>query len=201
MSTKYRWSVAPVLMTPKMINAAAGSSSKPTKPQTLRARNPPSSTLNFSTLGRAPGRLSLAGRRITSRDLEIVEATSELIDAEIPDTPDASNVSLLRGFNATIPSSEHGKSRRRKTRNVDAPHMGLKQLGLSARGMLADVSEGASEDLPQRQRNKPRRGRDSLAATVRLGREELELQVHEISLDQDNIRIRRVSTSSVCSFP
>jgi hypothetical protein len=61
---------------------------------------------------KAPLRLTV-NRRITSRDLQIVEVTNELLEAEVPEPEGvASNDSLLRGFNATIPSAEKGKSRR-----------------------------------------------------------------------------------------
>jgi len=193
--------VAPVIMTPRMINATAASSSKP--------RSIDSSTLgpnslrrfDFASLGRAPLRLGVGSRRITSTDLQIVEATSELLSADVPEPEGvASDVSLLRGFKATIPSSEKGKERRRKVRNVDAPHMGLKKLGMSARGMLTedDVSEASHDEFgtPTRTikgKGGKRKGRESLSANVKLGREELSRQKDEIILDKENLHVRRVS--------
>jgi mitochondrial division protein 1 len=187
-------------MTPKMINAAASSSSKSTQgynaSQRQRAYRPTAKAIDFALLGRAPGRLTGAGRRLTSHDLEIVEATSELLEADIPEPEGvAADVSLLRGFNATIPSSQRGKTRRRKTRNVDTPHLGLKRLGMNARGLLNDSnydSAGPEDSSAQVPKGRPRRGRESLAATVRLGREELERQAQEILLDKENLRVRRV---------
>ncbi|KAF9506983.1 hypothetical protein BS47DRAFT_1489112 [Hydnum rufescens UP504] len=198
-STKVLSDLAPVLMTPKIINAAASSSSKSTQgynvSQRQRAYRPTAKAIDFALLGRAPGRLTGAGRRLTSHDLEIVEATSELLEADIPEPEGvAADVSLLRGFNATIPSSQRGKTRRRKTRNVDTPHLGLKRLGMNARGLLNDSnydSAGPEDSFAQGPKGRPRRGRESLAATVRLGREELERQAQEILLDKENLRVRR----------
>lgn len=185
-------------MTPKMVNAAA-SSSTGSRPQPATVRDQPHlypkslKALDFSTLGRAPGRLGLAGRRLTSRDLQIVEATPELLDAEIPEAQGvASDVSLLRGFNATIPSSEKGKTRRRKTRNVETPHLGLKKLGQNARGLLSDDADEVPAPIGRGRKGKGRKGRESLGASVKLGREELEHQTREIMLDKENITIRRV---------
>ncbi|KAG8864308.1 Mitochondrial fission protein [Tulasnella sp. 330] len=192
--------LAPVIMTPRMVNAtAAAAASSRTHPSNSIIAPTNLRRLDFATLGRAPMRLSLGSRRITSRDLQVVEATDELLHAEIPEPdPDAvaSNVSLLRGFNATIPSSEKGKTRRRKTRNVDAPHMGLKKLGMNARGMLGDEDEqGETNDeiRPGDRRDKKgkRKPRPSLAADVKLGKEELGRQKDEILLDKENIHVRR----------
>jgi division protein 1 len=145
-------------------------------------------------------------RRITSRDLQIVEATEELLQSEVPE-PDgvASNVSLLRGFNATIPSAEAGRSRRRQMRSVDAPRIGLKKLGMSARGLMAedDDHEGHSvvseDDVVIVSPHDPvpksgkRRGRESLSANKILGKDELTRQRKEIIRDKENIHVRRVS--------
>src|ERR1700750_1875151 len=115
-------------MTPRMMNPASTMSSRPRA--SIGSSNLSRPRVDFATLGRAPLRLGIGSRRITSRDLQIVEATDELLDAELPE-PDgvASNVSLLRGFNATIPSAEQARTRRRQMRNVDTPRIGLKQLG------------------------------------------------------------------------
>jgi len=159
--------------------------------------------MNFATLGRAPLRLGLGSRRVTSRDLAIVEATDELLLSDLPEpTGESSNVSFLRGFNATIPSAESGKTRRRQMRSVETPRLGLKKLGMSARGLLTaedDDHEGQSEDdmvvvgrQDPGQRKGKRKGRESLAATKILGREELSRQRKEIMKDKENIHVRRV---------
>ncbi len=171
--------------------------------------------MDFATLGRAPLRLGMGSRRITSRDLEIVEATDELLLSEVPEPEGvASNVSLLRGFNATIPSAEQSRTRRKQMRNVDAPHLGLKKMGMHARGMLADDDDGqslTSEDdvvmVPRADTNrktKRRRGRESLSASKILGKEELSRQKKEILRDKENINVRRVclgfSFLSFCTY-
>ncbi|KAJ6501552.1 WD40-repeat-containing domain protein [Mycena vitilis] len=196
-STKILADLAPVIMTPRMISSTASASLR--RPPPLGPGPQPRSKLDFRTLGRAPLRMSLA-RRITSGDLQIVEATEELLHTDIPE-PDgvASDVSLLRGFNATIPSSEQGRTRRRQMRNVDTPRIGLKKLGMNARGLLTeeedhDVQSVTSEDdvvvVPREGKGK-RRGRESLSAAKTLGKDELTRQSKEIMRDKENIHVRR----------
>jgi division protein 1 len=164
-------------------------------------------------------RLTIGSRRITSGDLQIVEATEELLAAEVPEepTPDPNNVSFMRGFNATIPSAEKSRTRRRQMRNVDAPRIGLKKLGMSARGMLMDeegdgvvdmdgdydhdgqsvaseedvVVVGRTDDRGRKGKGK-RRGRESLSAAKTLGKEELKRQAKEILRDKENLHVRTV---------
>lgn len=186
--------VAPVIMTPRMINSAASVSSRP------RASIAGSSIskMDFATLGRAPLRLGLGSKRITSGDLQIFEATEELLEAEVPEPEGiASDVSLLRGFNATIPSAEHSKTRRRQMRNVETPRLGLKKLGMNARGLLAEEEDhegqsvASSEDDIVVVRHAGKKGRESLSATKKLGREELTRQSQEIIRDKENIHVKR----------
>jgi len=156
--------------------------------------------MDFATLGRAPLRLGLGSKRITSGDLQIFEAAEELLEAEVPELVGvASNVSLLRGFNATIPSAEQSKTRRRQMRNVETPRLGLKKLGMNARGLLIeeDDHEGqsvASEDdvVLVRPHAGQRKGRESLSAAKKLGKEELSRQSQEILRDKENIHVKRV---------
>jgi mitochondrial division protein 1 len=202
--------VAPVIMTPRMANATASLSSRP---RAVAGSNSSRSHMDFATLGRAPMRLTIGSRRITSGDLQIVEATDELLAADVPESAPGSNVSLMRGFNATIPSAEKSRTRRRQMRNVDAPRIGLKKLGMNARGMLMDDEgdglgdadhdhEGqsvASEDdvvmvasMDDRGRKGKKRGRESLSTAKVLGKEELKRQTKEILRDKENIHVRRV---------
>lgn len=199
--------VAPAIMTPRMINAAATVSSRPR----ASIGSSGSSSLNFATLGRAPLRLGLGSRRITSRDLQIFEATDELLHEEVPEPEGvAQDVSLLRGFNATIPSSEKGRTRRRQTRNVETPKLGLKRLGMSARGLLGEDDEGESvaseDDVVMVGRSDPRgrkslakkkRGRQSLSAGKVFGKDELVRQTNEIKRDKENLHVRRVSLTDI----
>jgi division protein 1 len=158
-------------------------------------------TLNFSTIGRTPLRLGLGARRTTSRELEVVETASELLTAALPDAPQPDEMgmpSLLRGFEATVPSADTARARRRATRNVDAPRLGLKRLSLGARGLMAEEAE-SEEDVvvvvarEQRgRRGRKKRGRESLSANKVFGREELERQTREIARDKENLHVRRV---------
>lgn len=181
-----------------MITAAATVSSRARGVITSTKSGP---RMNFATLGRAPLRLTLGNRRVTSRDLQVAEATQELLGADVPE-PDgvASDVSLLRGFNATIPSSEKNRTRRRQLRNVDVPKLGLRKVGLQARGMLEDEGEDGhsvvSEDdvvlVDQGKRKGKRKPRQSLNTTKILGKDELTRQAQEIIADKENLHVRRV---------
>ena len=183
------------MMTPKIMSHAATVSSK-----SNYIKNTGRSTADFATIARAPLRFTV-NRRITSRDLQIVEAANELLEVEVPEPEGvASNVSLLRGFNATIPSAEKGKSRRRQTRNVETPALGLRKLGLNARGLLASDEHEAhsvvSEDdivlVNETTPKAKRKPRQSLATTKTLGREELKRQRSEIQRDRENVQVKRV---------
>ncbi|TFY70091.1 hypothetical protein EVJ58_g31 [Rhodofomes roseus] len=199
-STKVLADLAPVIMTPRIINAATVSG----KPRASVGGS--SRRMDFATLGRAPMQLTLGRRRITSRDLQVVEAAEELLSEEVPE-PDgvAQNVSLLRGFNATIPSADKSRARRRQTRNVDTPRLGLKRLGMGARGMLGDEEDHEGESVASeedmvmigntvgrgRKSKAKRRGRESLSAGKTFGKEELVRQTQEIERDKENIHVRR----------
>ncbi len=177
--------VAPKLMTPRMAQSVASSSrAHPSKsvlaPAGLRS-------MDFAPLGR----LSLTSRRITSRELSVAEAANELLLSDIPESS-PEGVSLLRGFKATIPSAEKSKVRRRKTRNVDMPEMGLREMGSRARGLM--IEEGSETGKTTKKKGKGV-GRQSLAASVVLGEEELGLQRREILVDKENVHVRRVCIS------
>lgn len=187
-------------MTPRMINAAASSSRR------NHGAGGASRQLSFATLGRSPMHLSLGSRRVTSRDLQIVEAAPELLQEDVPEPEGvASDVSLLRGFKATIPSATKGKMRRRQARNVDVDvsPLGLKKSANTVRGLLEDedmvtaqASEGEDVVLVGKKKGKwkpKRRGRQSLSAGISFGTEELERQADEILRDKENLHVRRVS--------
>jgi mitochondrial division protein 1 len=194
-----------------MINHAATVSTK-----SKSVTNPTASAASeFASLGRAPLRFTLKSKRITSRDLQIVEATEELLEADVPEPDDvAANVSLLRGFKATMPSAGQSRSRRRQTRNIDAPTLGLKKLGINARELLTeeDDHERASvvseEDVivvkkaetSGKNAKSRRTGRTSMGASKTLGKEELKRQTSEIFKDKENIQVRRVS-DLICMIP
>jgi division protein 1 len=178
-------------MTTRMINSAASSVSAQSSSASNGRVRSSGKILDFATLGRAPGRLSHANRRVTSHQLEILEATSELTSSPIP--PESEDeFSLIRGFNATAPSSERGKTRRRKTRHVETGPLGLKEMGSKARGLLTDSATETNENGLPVANSRALRSRSSLSANVRLGRPELERQKEEIRVDQEHIAVRRV---------
>jgi division protein 1 len=122
--------VAPHIMTPRMVHHAT----------TRSRRGEPSgitSKYDFSTIGRAPLHLGL-GRRVTSRDLQIEESAPDLLNADVPEPEGiAQDVSLFQGFQATIPSSERNKTRRRRMRNVQfegGEELGTKEIGSRGKG-------------------------------------------------------------------
>lgn len=191
-------------MTPRMINSATVSN----RTRGSIAGSSLGSQRDYTTLGRAPIKFQLGSRRISSRDLQIVEATDELLDVEVPE-PDglASDVSLLRGFNATIPSSEKSRTRRRQTRNVEA-RIGVKRIGMGHRGLIGDEDEqesviseedvvlvGHSTSRDKKSKAKRKRGRESLSANILFGKEELLRQTQEIVRDKENLHVRKVSCS------
>ncbi|KNZ78167.1 Mitochondrial division protein 1 [Termitomyces sp. J132] len=199
-STKILSDLAPVIMTPRMVNSTVTMASRP---RVSVGSNMGKTRLDFATFGRAPLRMSFGSRRITSRDLQIVEATEELLDADVPEPDEsASKVSLLRGFNATIPSADQGRTRRRQMRNVETPRIGLKKLGMSARGLLTEEDDHESQSVASEDdvvvvttcdtgKKGKRRGRESLSAQKILGKEELSRQTQEIQRDKENIHVRR----------
>ena len=84
-------------------------------------------------------------------------------------------------------------------RNVETPRLGLKKLGMSARGLLAEDEDHeeqsvVSEDDVVVVRPHPgqRKGRESLSTAKKLGKEELSRQSQEILRDKENIHVKRV---------
>ncbi|KIL70580.1 hypothetical protein M378DRAFT_471451 [Amanita muscaria Koide BX008] len=197
-STRILSDLAPIIMTPRMMNSAAAITSRQRtgSDRGTLSRN----RVDFATIGRAPLRLTLGSHQVTSHDLQIMEAAEELLEAEIPEPQGvASNVSLLRGFNATIPSSDKNRARRKQMRNVDTPRLGLKRLGAGARGLMTDDdghSVASEDDVVVVSRSEPRRkgkrrARESLSAAKTLGKEELTRQSEEILRDKENLHVRR----------
>lgn len=178
--------VAPHIMTPRMVHHAT----------TRSRRGEPSgitSKYDFSTIGRAPLHLGL-GRRVTSRDLQIVESAPDLLNADVPEPEGiAQDVSLFQGFQATIPSSERNKTRRRRMRNVQFEgdeELGPKRLGTGARGHLTnDTTDFGGRGV---KRKSKKTTREPLSASKVLGKEELSRQRKEILQDKENLHVRRV---------
>lgn len=140
--------------------------------------------------------------------LENAEVLSHLsLNAAPPSgSSEAGGVSLIRGFRATIPSSELSKQRRRTMRGelVDedlGDKLGLRRLGERARGLL---TEGGGSDGEQegelnvgrksRRRRKMRESqRNSREAYIesKLHLEDLVKAADEIAQDKDNLRVRQ----------
>jgi division protein 1 len=123
-------------------------------------------------------------------------------------TPHEPAPSLIRGFKATIPSSELAKQRRRLIRgglvdeDMGYEKIGLKKLGDRARGLLTDGGEGEDgvAELGVGSRGKKRRkGRQSKAGGGfggKLHLEDLVQQADEIAQDKENLHVR-----TVCPYP
>lgn len=140
----------------------------------------------------------------SSTGIQILERADALSRLSLDD--EAPAVSLIRGFKATIPTSELSKQRRRLIRGglVDEDlggKLGLKALGDRARGLL---TEGSAEDVEaahtarrkdKRSRRKKLRERRSTMAHLegKLHLEDLLQQADEIAQDKDNLAVRQVS--------
>jgi mitochondrial division protein 1 len=208
-------------MTPRFIsNAQAISSASSSRPTGLGYPAYPKITFSSSL------------RRTTSSSLQIIEAIPMLLESPIPDAPtppagsassayNGGPVSFLRGFQATVPSSEKGKERRRKVRGGVAEgelgpgKLGVKKLGMKARGLLgfedgkagSMAGEGADAEneeggeaggavpLTGKERRRRRRERERKGgAGAALGREELVRMEREIAWDRENLVVRKVHT-------
>lgn len=199
--------VAPHIMRPRILNAAvaAGASvSSSTSSAALVGRRQARLTQGFSITspGRSLVRIGGAIRQgpITSNDLRILEASDEiLLNAGITDLPDATgiaaDVSLLRGFQATVPSALEGRSRRRKARAREGPKLGLKAMGEQARGLLTegDVDDEEASAFQSKEARKARRANAARGKEEPLSADELMKQNEEIMLEKENINVRRVS--------
>jgi division protein 1 len=82
---------------------------------------------------------------------------------------------------------------------VETPKLGLKKLGLSARGMMMEKEDNESRSMASEEdlvlvteKGPKRKGRESLSTARRLGKEELTRQEAEIMRDKENLHIRRV---------
>ncbi|CAO1613561.1 unnamed protein product [Sympodiomycopsis kandeliae] len=113
-----------------------------------------------------------------------------------------SQVSLLRGFEATTPSAKQARERRRKERARQGPRLGLKQMGDRARGLLtdgaadldsADASFDASYSSPSSRdtKRKERQALRSKAKDIPLSEESLQRQSGEVVKEKDDIDVRR----------
>ncbi|ETS61858.1 hypothetical protein PaG_03963 [Moesziomyces aphidis] len=146
-----------------------------------------------------------------AQDLALTDNTSSNSRAAIQDAKSRSEppVSLLRGFQATIPSSTEGRQRRRRVRAIasgyeDGPEgptkLGLKAMGDKARGLMVEgvETEPVSAFQAREQRHARRnhasrilsRGKDGARASM-IQLEELERQLREIEREQDDVGVKR----------
>lgn len=167
----------------------------------------PSSLLRLPT--NLPSAFAPLGQNQTSSSLAILEAVPRLasLSLDAPGTA-AQEVppSLIRGFKATIPSSEIAKQRRRLIRgglvdeDLGFEKIGLKKLGDRARGLLTEVEEGDEESelgvgRKHKKRRRDRQGRNrSNSLQGKLHLEDLVQQADEISQDKENLHVRTVSS-------
>ena len=184
--------VAPTLMQPKYLNNAGGRATPPR----------PSPLMRLPTS--LPAGISGLPSRSTSNSLAIQEAVERLtrmsLDA-VPEEEANSTPSLIRGFKATVPSSELPKQRRRMIRGglMDADmgyeKIGLKKLGDRARGLLTegDEAEEGSLGVGRKSRRKRRERGDARKREGKLHLEDLVKQADEIAVDKENLNVRTVS--------
>lgn len=191
-------------MHPKFINIASTSASRNLDKPAER----PAPLLRFPTV--LPGVTSLPTRS-TADSLAIQEAVERLMNMSLDQDQSSSSSptsqmtpSLIRGFRATVPSSELPKQRRRMLRgglvdeDFSGAKIGLKRLGDRARGLLTieeDGENGSENGLGVGRRQKKRKARRSEAKRLeeKLHLEDLVKQADEIAQDKENLNVRTVS--------
>lgn len=216
--------VAPHLMHPRMLQSMNSVVTRGSSSSIILGNNSHGSTsqrrlaggyntfnLSISHPARSLGRISNAIKSgpITSNELRVLEISDEILaqatllpeddDEDGPSSNIAKDVSLFRGFQATLPSNLEGRNRRRKQRGREVPKMGLRAMGDNARGLLTEGSGGETSDSGGIFQSKEmRKARRSLVAgkkdEIPLGIDELQNQVDEISVEKENLNIRRVSS-------
>lgn len=200
--------LAPHIMRPRVLQAAAAASASiasargPSDPTMAMILGRPSAGLRITN----PVRSLLRFRKlvkdgpITSADLQLAEASNQILlsatlgdDLDLEPTGVAADASLLRGFQATVPSALEGRARRRKARGKDVPHLGLLTMGNSAQGLLADQPHSTpSENTPSTKDARKVRRANTRKRDIPLGVDELQAQLDEIVLDKENLVVRRV---------
>lgn len=143
---------------------------------------------------------------VTSTDLKALESSyqilstvnSENLEEEVQEPKGvAKDVSLLRGFQATLPSRLDARNRRRKQRGRDGESLGLRKMADEARGLLtngAAPSEDGTEDSGPsgKEKRKARRSAASKAKDVPLTLEELQGQKDDINQEKEDLAVRRM---------
>ncbi|BEJ17994.1 hypothetical protein CspHIS471_0702710 [Cutaneotrichosporon sp. HIS471] len=191
-STRILADLAPSLMHHKFTSRAGTpvGLTRPHRPSLLRL---PTNVPGVGRFGQEPP---------SATSLAILENAEVLAQLSLDRGESASEVSLIRGFRATIPSSELSKQRRRTQRgelvdtDLGGDRLGLRKLGERARGLLTEGehSGGEGDDRPgrktRRRRKQSRASREALlASNVHL--EDLLKAADEIAQDKDNLRVRQ----------
>ncbi|WVN87329.1 mitochondrial division protein 1 [Cryptococcus depauperatus CBS 7841] len=197
--------LAPSLMQSRFLNHS--STSQPNLPRPSTSNR---SSLSPHPLLRLPTTLSLhsTGRK-TSSSLAILEAVESLaslsLDSHLQNDENG-NPSLIRGFKATIPSSELAKQKRRMIRGdiIDEDlggRIGIKKLGDRARGLLTEKGEEGNEDgelnvgrkaaKKRRKKREKRRISEGRGLEGKLTLEDLARQAEEIGQDKENLHVRQ----------
>jgi division protein 1 len=189
--------VAPLLLTPRLLQSATQSRNAPALAS--------SSALALGHGYMPPIRFpaGVLNRRTTSTSLRILEVAPSLLSIPVPDAEPASsgNVSLLRGFQATVPSADTGKERRRKVRGSLADSgiggsVGVKKIA-AKEGVVDGTAEDEEEGEILNPKERRRRRRETAAHNHGtkgrdIGAEELARMQDEIKWDRENLVVRKV---------
>lgn len=138
-------------------------------------------------------------------DQEEQEQQLSLRTYEAGAVSEANQVSLLRGFEATIPSATQSRDRRRRERTLQGPKLGLKSMGDRARGLLTDIGDdsidevvvaaagaSAQPDFVDREKRKEKRSQiRAKHKDIPLSEADLLRQEKEVRREKDDIDIRR----------
>ena len=194
-------------MNPRIVGHASAASARgltragPVPPSQL-LRLPTHLPSTFTSLTASSGRQNLSTLAIleTADTIQNLSLTPPPLEMEQP--------SLIKGFKATIPSSELPKQRRRLIRGGLGEaelggKLGLKKLGDRARGLLTEAGEdGDPRDQQElemgrkstrRKARERRRVQDAHGGRGKLCLEDLVKQADEIAQDKENLHTRTVS--------
>lgn len=133
---------------------------------------------------------------VTSTDLRALESSYQILSSVNSDNLEdviqepkglAKDVSLLRGFQATLPSRLDGRARRRKQRGRDGESLGLKQMVDSARGLLINGDGVNGEDVFQESGPSGKEKRKARRSAASKGHKEIPLTLDELQVQKDDI--------------
>ncbi|KAL7418917.1 Mitochondrial fission protein [Cryptotrichosporon argae] len=196
--------LTPSLMHPRFLNAA---NTYNTNRSVGQAPARPGSLLRLPTV--LPAGMPRIQAKQTSLSLAILESADRLASLSLSPPPrpeeQVDAPSLIRGFKATIPSSELAKQRRRMIRgglidrDLGFEKIGLKKLGDQARGLLTQADDGPGNgelDLgvgrkKRRRHRQARRVSGDRHLEGKLHLEDLVQQADEIAQDKENLHVRQ----------